>query len=92
MNRRLLIIIIQLTVHHEQLALSLTGGALEHVFLFLYQLQVRCHNDSGMYEDASKFSKQASLFVKIGLLIGSIAWTVVVFIIVIVIVVRVAAE
>ena len=65
--------------------------ALEHVFLFLYQLQVRRHNDSGMYDDANKASKQAGLFAKIGILIGSISWAVSLVLIVIVIVIRVVA-
>jgi len=42
--------------------------------LFLYQLQVRRHNDSGNYEDASNASKKACLYVKIGVMIGSISW------------------
>ena len=60
--------------------------ALAHALLFLYQLQVRRHNDSGMYDDATKASKQASLFVKIGILIGSISWAVGLFFLVIVII------
>ena len=50
--------------------------ALEHVFLFLYQLQVRRHNDSGMYDDANKASQRAILYVKIGILFGSISWVI----------------
>ena len=63
--------------------------ALEHAFLFLYLLQVRHHNDSGMYEDASKASKQAGLYAKIGILIGSISLAVGLIISVIVIVANV---
>ena len=63
--------------------------ALEHVFLFLYQLQVRRHNDSGMYDDANKASKQAGLYAKIGILIGSISLAVGLIISVIVIVANV---
>ena len=61
------------------------------VSIFLYQLQVRRHNDSGMYEDASKASKQASLFAKIGILIGSISWAVSLVLLVIVISLSAAA-
>jgi len=49
---------------------------------------VRRHNDSGKYDDATKASKQASLFVKIGILIGSISWAVALSLTVIVIVVN----
>ena len=52
---------------------------------------MRRHNDSGMYDDASKASKQASLFVKIGILIGSISWAVALIFIVIVIVANAVA-
>ena len=57
------------------------------MFLFLYQLQVRRHNDSGKYDDANKASKQAGLFAKIGILIGSISWAVSLVLSVIVIIV-----
>ena len=61
------------------------------VSIFLYQLQVRRHNDSGMYDDASKASKQAGLFAKIGILIGSISWAVSLVLLVIVISLSAAA-
>ena len=48
---------------------------------------MRHHNDSGKYDDASKASKQAGLFAKIGILIGSISWAVSLVLSVIVIVV-----
>ena len=57
--------------------------------LFLYLLQVRRHNDSGMYDDASKASKQAGLFVKIGIVIGSISLAVGLFFFVLAIVLNV---
>ena len=59
--------------------------------LFLYLLQVRRHNDSGMYDDANKASKQAGLFVKIGIVIGSISWAVGLFFFVLAIVVNVVS-
>ena len=59
------------------------------MLLFLYQLQVRRHNDSGMYDAATKASKQASLYVKIGIVIGSISWAVGLFFSFVVIVVNV---
>ena len=54
--------------------------------LFLYLLQVRRHNDSGMYDDANKASQRASLYAKIGIVIGSISWAVALFFFVFVIV------
>ena len=35
-------------------------------------MQVRRHNDTGMYDDAKRASDSARLFVKLGIIIGSI--------------------
>ena len=37
---------------------------------------MRRRNDSGMYDDANKASQRAILYVKIGILIGSISWVI----------------
>ena len=59
---------------------------LVHSLFFFYLLQVKKHNESGKYDDARKASKHASIFAKLGILIGSISLAVVIFITVITII------